>query len=417
MTAPVDVRLERLLGGPVLSALRTRLRRTLGSREAGERAAAFRMTGLSPHEHEVLASLMGKKPSMSNSILVETDLIDAALRRAGVAESLRNALEQLDGPIVHAPAVRAEARARWEDVAADAQHEGLARCLRTSLGIGLLKRLARQDPAAGVRLRERADAVLKHLPAAGLPRAQLAAQTLGDAHALDVGEPTASLVLAAWRQHEGRSVLPDAEDAFDTPPSDDRIRDVWARAGVLINELARPALFMNLPLADGSQPLSPAGEPGYASLRMLLRSPPRWAVRGHDIYVCENPNFVAIAADQLGRRCAPLICTDGMPAAAQRALLGQIVRAGGQLLYHGDFDWAGVQIANHMMRVYGARPWRFSSADYKSAVEKHARSEHRLAGTIVEALWDAALAPSMHEHGQAFAEEGLSDELIGDLGR
>ncbi|MFT4432689.1 TIGR02679 family protein [Caballeronia sp. 15715] len=417
MTAPVDARLERLLGGPMLSALRRRLRRTLGSREAGERAAAFRMTGLSPHEHEILASLMGKKPSISNSILLEIDLIDTALRRAGVAESLRNALEQLDGPIVHAPAVRAEAQARWADVAADALHEGLAGCLRTPLGMGLLKRLARQDPAMGVRLRERADAVLKRLPAAGLPRAQLAAQTLGDAHALDEGQPTASLVLAAWRQHEGRSMLPDAEDAFDTPPGDERIRDVWARAGVLINELARPVLFMNLPMADGFQPLSPAGEPGYASLRMLLRSPPRWAARGHDIFVCENPNLVAIAADQLGRHCAPLICTDGMPAAAQRALLGQIVNEGGQLLYHGDFDWAGVPIANYMMRVYGARPWRFTSADYKTAVEKHARSEHRLAGSIVEAFWDTALAPSMREHGQAFAEEGLSEELLGDLAR
>ncbi|CAN7407666.1 hypothetical protein LJR029_006863 [Caballeronia sp. LjRoot29] len=87
MTAPVDARLERLLGGPMLSALRRRLRRTLGSREAGERGAAFRMTGLSPHEHEILASLMGKKPSISNSILLEIDLIDTALRRAGVADA------------------------------------------------------------------------------------------------------------------------------------------------------------------------------------------------------------------------------------------------------------------------------------------------------------------------------------------
>jgi len=416
MIAPVDARLERLLGGVELAALRERLRRFLGSRNAGGRAATLRVVGLSPHEYDVLASLMGKKPRFSNSMLVDIDLIDAALHRAGLAASLADALEQLDGPIVHAPAVRAEARARWADVAAGARHRDLAGLLRTPLGLGLLKRLARQDPTAGVRLRERAEAVLMRLPASGLPRAQLAAQTLGDAHALDVGEATASLVLAAWRQHEERSMRLDAEDAFDAP-SDERIRDVWARAGVLINELARPALFLNLPMADGTQPLSPAGEPGYASLRMLLRSPSRWAVRGCEVHVCENPNFVAIAADQLGRHCAPLICTDGMPAAAQRALLGQIVQAGGQLLYHGDFDWAGVQIANHVMQVYGARPWRFTSADYKTAVEKHARSEHRLAGPVVDARWDAALAPAMLEHGLAFAEEGLSDELVADLAR
>jgi uncharacterized protein (TIGR02679 family) len=416
MSAPVDARLERLLGGIELAALRERLRRFLGSRNADGRAATLRVVGLSPHEYDVLASLMGKKPRFSNSMLVDIDLIDAALHRAGLAASLRDALEHLDGPIVHAPAVRAEARARWADVAAGARHGDLAGLLHTPLGLGLLKRLARQDPTVGVRLRERAEAVLMRLPASGLSRAQLAAQTLGDAHALDVGEATASLVLAAWRQHEQRSMRADAEDAFDTP-SNERIRDVWARAGVLINELARPALFLNLPMADGAHPLSPAGEPGYASLRMLLRSPPRWAVRGREVYVCENPNFVAIAADQLGRHCAPLISTDGMPAAAQRALLGQLVQAGGQLLYHGDFDWAGVQIANHVMRAYGARPWRFSSADYETAVEEHARSEHRLEGPVVEALWDAALAPAMQEHGLAFAEEGLSDELVRDLKR
>jgi uncharacterized protein (TIGR02679 family) len=416
MSAPVDARLERLLGGIELAGLRERLRRFLGSRNADGQATTLRVVGLSPHEYDVLASLMGKKPRFSNSMLVDIDLIDAALHRAGLAASLRDALEHLDGPIVHAPAVRAEARARWADVAASARHGDLAGLLHTPLGLGLLKRLARQDPTVGVRLRERAEAVLMRLPASGRSRAQLAAQTLGDAHALDVGEATASLVLAAWRQREERSMRADAEDAFDTP-SNERIRDVWARAGVLINELARPALLLNLPMADGAHPLSPAGEPGYASLRMLLRSPPHWAVRGREVYVCENPNFVAIAADQLGRHCAPLVCTDGMPAAAQRALLGQIVQAGGQLLYHGDFDWAGVQIANHVMRAYGARPWRFSSADYETAVEEHARSEHRLEGPVVEALWDAALAPAMQEHGLAFAEEGLSDELVGDLKR
>ncbi|MFM0298607.1 DUF2399 domain-containing protein [Paraburkholderia sediminicola] len=80
-----------------------------------------------------------------------------------------------------------------------------------------------------------------------------------------------------------------------------------------------------------------------------------------------------------------------------------------------------MQIANHVMRAYDARPWRFSSADYETAVEEHARSEHRLEGPVVEALWDAALAPApapaMQEHGLAFAEEGLSDELVRDLKR
>ena len=93
-------------------------------------------------------------------------------------------------------------------------------------------------------------------------------------------------------------------------PDGPSTRDLWANAGVLVNELARPALVLNAP-GVGS-----LGEPSCLSLRSLLRSPPRWNVRGRTVYVCENPNLLAIAADTLGASCAPLVCTEGMPAAA-----------------------------------------------------------------------------------------------------
>jgi len=38
-----------------------------------------------------------------------------------------------------------------------------------------------------------------------------------------------------------------------------------------------------------------AGEPAYASLHRLLRTPPRLAVTGRPVHVCENPNLLAIA--------------------------------------------------------------------------------------------------------------------------
>ena len=116
---------------------------------------------------------------------------------------------------------------------------------------------------------------------------------------------------------------------------DETAREIWAGAGILVNELARPVLFLNLPVQNQ---LAGSGEPGYLSLRALLRAPPLWDVAGRAIFVCENPNLVAIAADTLGINCAPLVCTDGMPAAAQRTLLMQLSAAGACLHYHGDFD-------------------------------------------------------------------------------
>ncbi len=281
--------------------------------------------------------------------------------------------------------------------------------LLTPDGLGLLKRLARQDAAAAAALCRRAEAVLRRLPAQGIARSQLAADALGDPHALDSGRATATLVLAVWR----RTAAPEEEPDVERADAVERTRDIWARAGVLVNELARPALFLNLPAATGYWI---AGEPAYASLRALLRSPPRWHVTDRDVYVCENPNLLAIAADRWGASCAPLICTDGMPAAAQRCLLSQLALAGARLRYHGDFDWPGLRIGNHVMREHGAEPWRFGAADYLAAARIAPRPGHVLGGTAVDASWDAALTPAMLEQRVSIAEEAVAALLLQDLG-
>jgi uncharacterized protein (TIGR02679 family) len=198
-------------------------------------------------------------------------------------------------------------------------------------------------------------------------------------------------------------------------PGDERDRGVWARAGVLVNELARPALLLNLPVAAGAQPVCLPGEPGFLSLRQLLRAPLRWAVSGRNVFVCENPKLLAIAADRLVSDCAPLVCTDGVPAAAQRTLLGQLVQAGATLRYHGDFDWAGIQIANHVLRTWGAHAWRFGQADYASALAAAPLAQYPLAGKRVDTRWDAALAPAMQLHGGAIAEEAVVSHLLREL--
>jgi uncharacterized protein (TIGR02679 family) len=243
---------------------------------------------------------------------------------------------------------------------------------------------------------------------------------LGNAHTLDTGQAVATLVLAVWR------MMSLNQDTYEEKPTsengvreigEDRIRDIWAKAGILVNELARPALFLNLQI-NGNQTLPlPSGEPSYTSLRFLLRSNPLWDVRGRDIHVCENPNLVAIAADKLGVNCAPMVCTEGMPAAAQRVILQQLVTSGGRLRYHGDFDWPGLRISNHVIRAFGAVPWRFDAKEYLAAVAHAPRPGFALTGPEVDASWDEALTTAMRVHGLAIAEESLADELLQDLAR
>jgi uncharacterized protein (TIGR02679 family) len=131
------------------------------------------------------------------------------------------------------------------------------------------------------------------------------------------------------------------------------------------------------------------------------------------VFVCENPNIVAIAADRLGAACAPLACTDGMPSAAQQTLLAQLAAAGARLRYHGDFDWAGLVIGNFVMREFGAEPWRFGVADYLSAT-----ADHRIAlrgDKPVVARWDDRLSSAMSERRVVVHEEGVAETLMMDL--
>ena len=417
MSTAVDPRLLRLLGGDALAPLRKRLRRHFERADPLAPAAVLRVGELAPHEHLALAALTGRAPRVAGSMRIDLDTLDAALRSAGLAESLRDALQRLDGPIVHQASVRAAALARWSALASGVGHPALAALLQGASGLGLLKRLAGQDADAALRLCQRAEAVLQRLPAAGLPRSELAARALGDAHALDAGQPTATLVLAALRRAEaadaGGAPADAARDDAAADAPEERAREVWARAGVLVNELARPALCLNLPVHGGA--LAQPGEPAYVSLRRLLRAPPAWAVAGREVFVCENPNLLAIAADRWGARCAPLLCTDGMPAAAQRCLLAQLAAAGASLRYHGDFDWPGLRIGNQLMRVHAARPWRYGAADYQAALCHAAHADYRLAGAPVVAVWDAALAPAMQAQGLALAEEALAALLLPDL--
>jgi uncharacterized protein (TIGR02679 family) len=422
MRTLVDERLQRLLGGVSLVSLRKRLRQRYERGAVDGGVARFRIANLGVDEHAALAALLGRSARFSSSMQVDVQTIDAALRQSGIAPSLRDALEQIDGPIIHAETARLQVKAAWSRVVSAVDHPSFTKFLQVPAGIGLLKRLSGGGHERAIQLCHSVDAVLKVLPANGMTRAQLAAQTLGDAHALDGGQAVATLVLAVWRDvlspdMDTENTQLDAEEdiRIRREIGAERNRSIWAKAGVLVNELARPSLFLNLPVSDSASFVRVSGEPSYASLRFLVRSPPCWNVAGRDVFICENPNLLAIAADKLGAGCAPIVCTDGMPAAAQRMLLTQLAKAGARLRYHGDFDWPGLRIGNHVVGEYGAMPWRFGAVEYAAVVQAAPRPGRPLDGPEVAASWDEMLAPAMRTHQLSIAEESVADSLLQDL--
>jgi len=395
---PDRARLQRLLGGAELAGLRQRLRKRYAISETP--FDGFTLGQLTTAERDALTGLLGRRRSNQKSLRLSHEQLDAALRGAELANDLCSALECLDGPIVDTRAARERARRAWAGVFAEAANVALADALADSRAQGLLKRLAGQDIDTARRLIGQTETVLARLPAPGIARARLAADTLGDAHALDPSRPVATLirrVLDGSRQHE-------------------RMRDLWAEQGVLVNELAKPVVVFNLQAnGDGvaDQLIAAArtaGEPLHLSLRLLARNTPNW-LSSQTIHICENPEVLAAAADALGARCAPLICIDGQLSAAPRTLLDQLAAAGCGFYYHGDYDWPGITIANGIIARYGASPWRYSA--------RHYAPDHgpRLAGEPVEAVWDATLAPRMGAAGIAVHEESQLDGLIHDLAR
>lgn len=414
-------RLDRLLGGPTLLLLRMRMRSYFERSDNGSGVnGVMQLVNLSPVESEALALLTGRPPRSRRSVRMDIAELDSALRAAGIADSLRSALEQLDGPIVNRKAIQAAIQSEWTYIFNHGYgHGGLKSWLEDPAAVTRVKRLSKQSPETGRRLLDCADAVLKRLPAKGIPRSQLAAQVLGNAHALDNREKTATIVLSVLRHTEGVAAETNgsltAGTVDDIEQEEERNRDIWARAGVLVNELARPVLFLNLPIKGAGSVKGNPGEPAYASLRELTRTQPAWDVGGKTIFVCENPNLLAIVADTLGAASAPLISTDGQPSAAQQTLLTQLVKAGAQLLYHGDFDWPGLQIGNEVMRAWKAIPWRFSAKDYEASLSNQAYLRYRLDGAAVRASWDEALAPMMQRCDTAIAEEAVAEALLQDL--
>lgn len=68
--------------------------------------------------------------------------------------------------------------------------------------------------------------------------------------------------------------------------------DNAASRSVSRRELNNPVLTLNLTRSSG--------EPAYLTVRQLVRNPPSWDYLGRQVFVCENPAVVAVAADELG---------------------------------------------------------------------------------------------------------------------
>ena len=233
-------------------------------------------------------------------------------------------------------------------------------------------------------------------------RTALAATEVGDAHCLDDGTLLAHLVL--------RGLAVAVEDA--APRTTRERRELWERFGVCADAVSSTCLALGL-RASGSGGVSGRldaaahdGDPIHLSAWDLRRLP--GFSSGRQVLVCENPAVLEAIAQRFGG-AVPVVCSSGQPALVVLDVLRRLVAAGTELIYHGDFDWPGISIANRLISQVGVRPWLMSAPHYHAAVPA---ARLRLTGTVVEPTWDRELGRAMQRAGLALHEESLLDRIL-----
>jgi uncharacterized protein (TIGR02679 family) len=405
MTEPYD--------GPEFRRLLRQARRSL-ERTGGELSGSVSLSLPDDAERKAIIGITGQyRDVRTNRVAVRLADLDRAVRET-TGRGLPELLAELGGPLRDRPAERSALAGARDTAIREAETSPLHlscawyRDWLAEIGRdGTLTKLINTGEQA--RLGQ-AIRVLEYLAGRTdvpvlLPA--LAADVTGDTKALNHGTTLSTLVLRALAIKTG----------MGRPGAAGERRDLWEASDVVVDDLASRVLVLNLAaegtgLAEWLVGAARHGVPFYVTLHQLMTLP--LTIRGSVVHVCENPAVLRHAAAELGAGSAPLLCTEGRPSAAFHRLADVVVSGGGELRYHGDFDWPGLAIASSVMRRHSARPWRMSADDYMAGVRVQA--EHvLLSGTPQPTPWDPELGRAMAAAGRVLFEESVADDLIGDL--
>jgi uncharacterized protein (TIGR02679 family) len=397
------------LARPELAPLVDELARRFG---AGDVPAMLTLRDHPARTRHALADLFGQDRLPPPSSRIRVSRLVGALGLDSVTH-LRAVVESLRGPLPDRRSERVAEQAARDELWAGLAGEALSLALFVGGAPGSARawvdRLRSQGARDGVdahrRRLERALAVLRALPAGGIPLAALANDLLDNPHALDRGRRLAAIVLDAVALAGSIPLAGDAASA----------RQLWESVGVAPDPLSSTVLVVGLGV-EAPPPLGPwlratraVGEPVVLTLAQLRRWPVPALAVGKRAYVVENPSLVAEAA-RLGWAGPPIVCSSGRPTVAVVTLVRQLAAAGAEVLQHADFDATGLAITGWLAARAATTPWRMSSADYLAAASR--RSGQATLETLPPTPWDPGLHTAMAQAGHPVYEEELRTELL-----
>lgn len=414
MATPADSPVNPITDTPDLARLLAAARRSL-ERTGGDLNRTITLAQLTDAERRAVGGLLGRHIAPgAKRVEINLEQVDTRLRSLsghGLAETLGR-----EKPLRDRPAEATRDKAARERLLAIVHASTLYRqgwftaWIEEIRGTGtftrLLKTPARLSHAvAALELIDALDGSTVTLP-------KLATRATGHSHALDHRTPLSALVLDALAS---RTNTP-------RPATTEQRRELWDQFNVIVDDLASTVLVLNLPatgngLGDWLSSAAATATPFHITLHQILTHPLHLAPPL--VYVCENPAVLREASDVLGPTCSPLISTQGQPSTAFHRLATKIISNGGQLRYHGDFDWPGITMTNTMTSRHNAQPWRMTTTEYTNAVN-HTHNDDEptigsLKGNPEPTPWDPPLSAAMVRHNRVIYEEAVVDVLMGDL--
>ena len=342
---PVDIAMEWDGVGP-LGPVWQELARRMGASERPVRRIA--VAGLDDRGRRTLASLLKLQRLPAQSIVnVDTTKIGAALGLTS-EEQLRRLVQRVQGPVGNRAAVRAaavEARGSLWSLASQRIGTRVPATFARIRGAGVPDGDVDAHAHTLVVLAESLDRLPSSSP---IPLPVLAWQVSGDPHALDANTMCGRYLQFAAVELTGGSIV---------EPESVAVRRALRSLGVVVDRLSSTTITYGLRAA----PDSPIGSilEGAFSMRMPINisgalldaATPKFLQRR---WLCiENPSVLEWAL--LAGYTGPIVCTSGWPSSDTQRLLELARDQGIELDYAGDYDSAGLAIANLMSMRFQVR--------------------------------------------------------------
>lgn len=152
-------------------------------------------------------------------------------------------------------------------------------------------------------------------------------------------------------------------------------------------------------------------------IKELMKLKRIWPAKGQRVWIVENSSVCSTLVDEVPE--VPMICTHGQFRSASWMMLDLLVDSGCLFYYSGDLDPEGIAIAQRLQERYPNRVsfWRMDQASYAKSISEEDISSRLAKLESITSPELKEVANLLKEQKKAGYQEGIVEDLVGDLRR